>query len=184
VATGSPARASSPASTPEAPAVRRVDSLDGGTLEQLANILVACVDSGASVGFLPPMARDEALAFWRSVPGPGVHLFAADLDGRIAGTVQLHLVLKPNGAHRAEVAKLLVHPSARRRGVGRALMLHAERVARDLGRTLLVLDTREGDVSNQLYRSLGFVEAGRIPQFCRSETGLLDATVIYYKILV
>jgi ribosomal protein S18 acetylase RimI-like enzyme len=114
---------------------------------------------------------------------PGVLLWVAAADGVIQGTVQLHLVQKPNGLHRAEVVKLLVHPGARRQGIARRLMAVLEEEAGRLQRTLLVLDTREGDPSNLLYRSLGYREAGRIPHFCRSEDGRLDATVIYYKLL-
>lgn len=189
-----PEPGSPPAPPPGPPAIWRVESdgLTGEVREGLIDLLVAVVDGGASVGFLPPMAREEAGAFWAGVIQPGVLLFVAGYPGhagapgdagapRIVGTVQLHLVLRPNGRHRAEVAKLLVHPGARRAGTGRALMRTAESAARADGRTLLVLDTREGDVSNLLYRALGYREAGRIPRFCRSAGGGLDATVIYYK---
>jgi ribosomal protein S18 acetylase RimI-like enzyme len=162
-------------------AIRRLDALDQASLDNLADILVATVNDGASVGFLPPMAREEAVAFWRAVSGPNVRLYVAELDGRIAGTVQLQLSPKPNASHRAELCKLLVHPSARRRGLGRALMEHAEREARALGRTLLVLDTRAGDPSNDLYRSMGWIEYGRVPRYARSGDGTLDECVFYYK---
>jgi len=99
----------------------------------------------------------------------------------IIGTVQLHPSPKANSSHRAEVAKLIVHPAARGAGLGRALMQHAEAEARRLGRSLLVLDTRAGDVANHLYRSLGYAEAGRIPRYVRSANGALHETVIYYK---
>jgi ribosomal protein S18 acetylase RimI-like enzyme len=161
--------------------IRTLESLSHEALEQLTDILVATVDDGASVGFLPPMDREEARHFWRRVLAPGTLLFVAELDGRIEGTVQLHLVPKPNGSHRAEIAKLLVHPRARRRGLGRLLMEHAMQAARRLSRTLLVLDTRAGDPSNALYLSLGFVEAGRIPGYARSGNGSLDECIFYYK---
>ncbi|OPG17057.1 hypothetical protein B2M26_03395 [Ferroacidibacillus organovorans] len=114
---------------------------------------------------------------------PSVRLWTADYDGEIVGTVQLHLTMKQNGAHRAEIAKLMVHPQKRRLGIARQLMDVAERAAVEAGRSLLVLDTRAGDPSNTLYRSLGFVEAGRIPQYARSADGQFDETVIYYKLL-
>lgn len=79
--------------------------------------------------------------------------------------------------------KLLVHTSARRQGIGRALMEHLELEARGLGRSTLVLDTREGDPSNDLYRSLGWTLVGPIPQYCRDADGTLAATMIYYKLL-
>jgi ribosomal protein S18 acetylase RimI-like enzyme len=161
--------------------IRRLEAIGEGERRRLIDLLVAVVDDGASVGFLPPLARAEAAAYWEGVLEPGVLLLVAEAAGEVAGTVQLHLALRPNGRHRAEVAKLMVHPRARRAGIGRALMLAAEAEAGRRGRTLLVLDTRAGDVSNRLYRSLGYVEAGRIPRFARSAGGRLDDTVIYYK---
>jgi len=72
-------------------------------------------------------------------------------------------------------------PAYRRRGIARALMEMAEERARQEGRRLLVLDTREGAPSNQLYVSLGYTRAGRIPSYAQSATGTLDATLLYYK---
>ena len=162
--------------------IRRLDGLDRPSLAQLVDVLVACVDDGASIGFLPPLDPTEAEAYWLGVPKPGVVLLVAHDDaGAIVGTVQLHLESRPDGRHRAEVAKLMVHPRARRRGIARRLMHEAEAIARAEDRTLLVLDTRAGDPSNDLYRSLGWVEAGRIPGYAISATGSRDATVIYYK---
>jgi ribosomal protein S18 acetylase RimI-like enzyme len=161
--------------------VRIVDALAPNELEQLTDLLIATVDDGASVGFLPPLARDEARAYWEGVLGPGVILFAAEESGRIAGTVQLQLAMKLNGRHRAEIARLMVHPDFRRRGIGRLLMEQAEAAAIAAGRTLIVLDTREGDPSNALYLSLGYIEAGRIPHYALSAAGSFDATVFYYK---
>ena len=162
--------------------IREIDALGQGELAGLVEMLVAVVDDGASIGFLPPLARDEAERYWRGVPGPDVRLLVAeDGPGGIVGTVQLQLAAKANATHRAEVAKLMVHPRARRRGLGRRLMERLEEVARRERRTLLVLDTREGDPSNELYRALGYVEVGRIPRYARNGDGGLDATVIYYK---
>jgi ribosomal protein S18 acetylase RimI-like enzyme len=161
--------------------VRVIDDLTPNELEQFIDLLIATVDDGASVGFLPPLARDEARAYWEGVPGPGVILLVAEESGRIAGTVQLQLAMKLNGRHRAEIARLMVHTDFRRRGLGRLLMEQAEAAAIADGRTLIVLDTREGDPSNALYLSLGYIEAGRIPHYARSANGSLDATVFYYK---
>ncbi|MCP1310936.1 GNAT family N-acetyltransferase [Paenibacillus tyrfis] len=151
------------------------------SLEQLAELLIDAVESGASVGFLPPLSKEEAMNYWKSALEPGVVLWAAKLDRAIVGTVQLQLAQKKNAAHRAEIAKLMVHTRSRRHGIARALMLAAEERARTENRTLLVLDTRAGDPSNLLYRSLGYVEAGRIPRYARSADGSLDDTVFYYK---
>jgi ribosomal protein S18 acetylase RimI-like enzyme len=160
---------------------RTIDALTPNELEQLVDVLIATVDDGASIGFLPPLSREEARSYWEDALGPGVILLVAEEAGRIAGTVQLHLSLKLNGRHRAEIARLMVHPDFRRRGIGRLLMERAEAVAIEQGRTLIVLDTREGDPSNDLYRGVGYIEAGRIPHYARSASGSLDATVFYYK---
>ena len=108
-------------------------------------------------------------------------LLVAERDGHIVGTVQLQPAESENGAHRGEVAKLLVHPDSRRQGIARALMLALEDEARAAGKTLLVLDTREGDPSNDLYRALGYREAGRIPGWARDAAGTLSATIFWYK---
>src|SRR5262245_25849699 len=161
--------------------IRELSALDPAELGQLVDLLVAVVDDGASIGFLPPLDPVEAAAYWRGVLAPDVALLVAEEGDRIVGTIQLHLVARPNGRHRAEVAKLMVHPVARRRGLGRRLVEAIEAVARRADRSLLVLDTREGDPSNALYRSLGYQPVGRIPGFARSGSGRLDATGIYYK---
>lgn len=150
-------------------------------MDELAELLVRVVADGASIGFLPPLSVPEATRYWEAVIGPDVGLYGALVDGRIVGSVQLHVCTKPNGSHRVEIAKLMTHPGYRRHGIGRLLMLKAEEKAAELGRSLLVLDTREGDPSNRLYSSIGYIEAGRIPGYARSATGELHATVYYYK---
>lgn len=159
-----------------------------GVLEALpgyATLLEAVVAGGASVGFLHPMPSGEAEAFWRRIAegiGSGDILMWSihDKDGPVA-TIQLHPVGKPNGAHRAEIAKLMVHPRARGRGLAKQLMDTAEQAARNLGRRLLVLDTVEGGVADGLYRRLGWTEAGRIPDFALKSGGGAEATVVFWK---
>ena len=169
-------------STQRAPLViREPTRLAPAELDALAELLVAVVDDGASIGFLPPLGHHEARDYWARVLKPGTILLLAAADGQIVGSVQLFLELRPNGRHRAEVGKLMVHPSARRRGLGRQLMLSIEQVARREQRSLLVLDTRQGDPSNALYRSLGYIEVGAIPRYARSADGSLAGTVYYYK---
>ncbi|MCR8843619.1 GNAT family N-acetyltransferase [Paenibacillus sp. SC116] len=163
--------------------IELTNKIDDCIEEELADLLVQVVEGGASIGFLPPLSHREAQDYWAAVLHPDVRLWIAVLNGRIAGTVQLHLCGKPNGNHRAEIAKLMTSPQHRRSGVGRALMHTAEEAAAIDGRTLLVLDTREGDPSNLLYRSIGYQVAGTIPSFARSANGSLDATVLYYKLL-
>jgi ribosomal protein S18 acetylase RimI-like enzyme len=150
-------------------------------LDDLAGLLVACVAEGASLGFHAPLAPDTARDWWAGFPRTGVALLVAERDRRIVGTVQLLVAESENGAHRGEVAKLLVHPACRRQGIARALMTALEAEARAAGKTLLVLDTREGDPSNDLYRALGYREAGRIPGWARDASGTLSATVFWYK---
>lgn len=156
-------------------------------LPQLIHLLQDTVTSGASVGFLPPLNAEDAQRYWKTVfqevvQGSCILLVARDA-GRIIGAVQLALATKPNAWHRAEVQKLIVLSSQRRRGIGRALMQAVEQVARDGERTLLVLDTRQGDSAELLYRSLGYHEVGVIPAYARSANGTLDNTVIFYKTL-
>jgi GNAT superfamily N-acetyltransferase len=147
----------------------------------LTEVLISCVAEGASLGFHTPLAADAARDWWAGVHRDGVILLVAEQKGRIVGTVQLQPAESENGAHRGEVAKLLVHPVWRRQGIARALMKVLEVEARSSGKTLLVLDTREGDPSNDLYHALGYREAGRIPGWARDAAGNLSATVFWYK---
>jgi len=153
-------------------------------LPELAEVLRDCVDGGASVSFLPPLALAEARRFWeRMLPdlaeGHRI-LLAAWLDGEVVGTVMLELSQTPNGLHRAEVQKLLVHRKARRQGIAQGLMHEVEKAALQAGRTLLHLDTCKGYAAEELYRKLGWVEVGIIPKFAKEPEGYCD-TVIFYK---
>jgi GNAT superfamily N-acetyltransferase len=156
-------------------------------LDMLADVLHAVVHDGAGVSFVVPFTMAEARQFWVDKVVPGVrertrHVLVARDNGRIVGTVQFELAWPPNQPHRAEVAKLLVHPVARRRRVGRALMLALESLARAQGRTLLTLDTWTGGHAESLYRSLGYVVVGVIPRFARgSTTPALEPTTVMYK---
>lgn len=153
----------------------------------LAELLVDVVGAGASVGFLPPLSNEEASAYWTDVEAALAlghrELLLAERDGVLVGTVQLELVQKPNARHRAEITKLLVHTRARRQGVGRLLLEEVEQLARSHGRTLLYLDTREGDVAEQLYLKAGYLRAGRIPAYVRDEKGKLEATILLYRLM-
>lgn len=161
--------------------VTEVTSIDDALMEDLINLLIDVVAEGASIGFLPPLSRDKAKAYWESVCKPDVILWMAKCNHRVCGAIQMHLPLKANGAHRAEVAKLMVHPLQRRKGIGRTLMATLENRAKVEEKSLLVLDTRSGDPSNTLYKSHGYVEAGTIPDYAISANGRLEATVFYYK---
>ncbi len=154
---------------------------------ELAGLLQNAVHAGAALGFLPPVTDAAAHAYWHSVAAAVTDgsrlLWVARVGETLAGTVQLDLALRPNGLHRAEVMKVMVHAAHRRRGLGRALLLAVEAEARRIGRTTLVLDTRQGDAAEALYAGLGWVRAGVIPDFARSADGSLHATVIYYRLL-
>ena len=159
-------------------------------LNGLAAVLHAAVHAGASVSFVLPFSLADARAFWRDKVQPGVEdgqrvVLLARSEGEIVGTVQLILDTPPNQPHRAEVAKLLVLPDARRRGIGRALMSAIEDVARRERRTLITLDTRTGDMAEPLYLSMGYVTAGIIPRYAIDPHGQrFDPTTILYKELL
>lgn len=163
--------------------VRRLDALDAAALDDLADILVAVVAAGASVGFLPPLGLEAARAYWEGVCRPGVVLLVAERGGRIVGTGQLDLAMRPNGRRRAEVCKVLVHPEQQGRGIGRAVMQALEVEARADGRRLLHLDTDADAPSNRLYRAMGYQEVGTIPAWAIGADGELHGTTFYYKAL-
>jgi len=174
---------SAPASILE---VRRLDAVGESQLQALADVLVDCVEGGASVSFMLPLTRDKALAFWRKVAdgaarGERVLLVAEDADG-IVGTVQVILEQPENQPHRADVAKMLVHRRARRRGVGEALMRAAESEAAREGKTLLVLDTAD-DTAARLYTRVGWQRAGTIPRYALLPAGGECATTYFYRSL-
>ncbi|HDR7380437.1 MULTISPECIES: GNAT family N-acetyltransferase [Bacillus cereus group] len=162
--------------------IKEIELLDKD-IEELSELLKTVVDDGASIGFLPPLEQEESTKYWQTVLAPEVILFIAKINNKVAGSVQLHLITKPNGIHRAEICKLMTHPNFRRNGIGRSLMQKAEERAKQESRSLLVLDTREGDPSNRLYKSVDYQESGKIPGYAISPNGELDATVIYYKFI-
>jgi GNAT superfamily N-acetyltransferase len=168
----------------QAPVVRRLDAVSEAQIHDLADVLIDCVDSGASVSFMHPLPREKALAFWRRV-ADGVArreralLVAQDASG-IVGTVQLILEQAENQPHRADVAKMLVHRRARRHGLGAELMRMAEQVAREEGKTLLVLDTASGD-AERLYERMGWQRCGVIPGYALMPDGALCDTTYFYR---
>ncbi|HKB02713.1 MAG TPA: GNAT family N-acetyltransferase [Gemmataceae bacterium] len=166
-----------------------IDQLDAPAAASLrpglTDLLVDAVADGASVGFLHPLSPADADAYWSEVfneLAAGRRLLFVARDGnRVMGSVQLDIPARPNAAHRAEVQKLLVHTTARRRGLGTMLMSALEEAAAARGRYLLVLDTRAGDAAGRLYEKLGYVRAGVIPGYARSSSGRLHGTAIYYR---
>jgi len=162
----------------------------GDTAEQLAVVLHDCVHAGASVSFIVPFTIEDALSFWLQKVLPAVKagdriVLVARQNGVIVGTVQLLLDMPPNQAHRAEVAKLLVHPGARRCGIARALMIAIEEVASGLGRRLLTLDTVSDSPAQDLYVSLGWEICGQIPGYALAANGMkLEATTVLFRELL
>lgn len=166
--------------------VRRTGA-DPALADALADILIDCVEGGASVGFMLPLPRARALAFWKAAlagaaRGERVLLVAEDeATGAVVGTVQVVLAMPDNQPHRADVAKMQVRRSARRRGVGEALMRAAEAAAREAGKTLLVLDTVTGSDADRLYTRLGWRRCGEIPGYALWPQGGLCSTTIFYR---
>ena len=158
-------------------------------LPELGALLQDCVHDGASIGFILPFDAAASQAFWTDNVLPAVTrgvrlLLVAEVEGKVAGAVQLDWDTNPNQAHRAEVRKLLVAPAFRRHGIARLLMQALEVRARQLPRSLLTLDTRSSDHAEPLYLSLGYVVAGSIPGYALAPAGeRLDATTIMYKLL-
>lgn len=165
--------------------IRRVLEIDGPLVRGLSDVLVDCVEGGASVSFMAPLTRERADAYWRRV-GEDVArkaralLVAEDAEG-VCGTVQLMLDLPENQPHRADLAKLLVHRRARKRGLGESLTRAAEATARELGRTLLVLDAVTDGPAARLYARLGWKRVGDVPNFALYPDGRYCSTTYFYR---
>lgn len=159
----------------------------GGRIAELSRVLMGCVEGGASVSFMTPLTAATADAFWLGirdrVAAGSTDLLVAELAGEVVGTVQLVMAQPENQPHGADVAKMLVHRGARRRGIGRALMQAVEDLAREQGKTLLVLDTATGQEAERLYRALGWTEVGRVPGYALYPDGRPCDTTFYYKAL-
>jgi GNAT superfamily N-acetyltransferase len=168
-------------------AIRRLEAVDDAQIDALAELIVDCVEGDASVSFMHPLAPEKAQAFWRrvaaSVAAGQTALLVAQDDAGIVGTVQLALDQPENQPHRADLAKMLVHRRARRQGLGAALMEAAEETARACGKTLVVLDTIPGSDAERLYRRLGWLEVGTIPDYALLPRGGLSPTRVFYKAL-
>ena len=152
---------------------------------RLADILIACVDGGAGVSFLPPLSPAVARAYWKRVAGQVAAgsriLLGGWVDAALAGTVMLDIGTPADQQHRAEVKKLLVHPDARRRGLARALMRRVEQEAARAGRSLLTLNTRPGDIAEGLYHAIGWQQAGRFPGYVMNPDGSFGDIVLLWK---
>lgn len=168
--------------------IRVLPSLGAREIRELGDVLIDCVEGGASVSFMLPMTRAKADAFWQNAAagvarGERLVLVAEDVAGIIVGTVTLILNLPENQPHRADLAKMLVHRRARGRGVGAALLTAAEREALSLGRTLLVLDTVTDSDGYRLYVRQGWQRCGEIPYYALWPDGRPCPTTYFYKSL-
>jgi len=167
--------------------IRYLQTIGDREIQGLSDVLIDCVEGGASVSFMLPMSRPKAEAFWRTVAasvarGERLVLVAEDDAGVIVGSVQVILAQPENQPHRGDLAKMLVHRRARRRGIGAALLAAAERSAFSVGKTLLVLDTASGD-AERLYARQGWKRCGQIPNYALWPDGTQCATTIFFKFL-
>ncbi|MGO4526718.1 N-acetyltransferase family protein [Microvirga sp. 2MCAF35] len=158
----------------------------GEQIEALSAVLIDCVEGGASVSFMSPLTRERADAFWQGVAegvarGERILLVAQEASGGIVGTVQVVLKQPENQPHRADIAKMLVHGQARKRGIGAALMRAAEDAARAAGKTVLVLDTVTGGDAERLYERIGWTRSGVIPNYALWPKGGFCDTTVFYK---
>jgi GNAT superfamily N-acetyltransferase len=167
--------------------IRCLQTITDREIQGLSDVLIDCVEGGASVSFMLPMSHAKAEAYWRSMAasaarGERLVLAAEDAAGAILGTVTVILDQPENQPHRGDIAKMLVHRRARRQGVGAALLAAAERCALSAGKTLLVLDTAS-DAAERLYARQGWQRCGQIPEYALLPTGAPCATTFFFKFL-
>jgi GNAT superfamily N-acetyltransferase len=170
----------------EAIQIRCLQTIGDREIQGLSDVLIDCVEGGASVSFMLPMSRAKAEAYWRSTSaslarGERLVLAAEEAAGTIVGTVSVNLDQPENQPHRGDVTKMLVHRRVRRQGVGAALLAAAERSALGAGKTLLVLDTVSGSDGERLYARLGWQRCGEIPDYALWPNGTPCATTIFFK---
>lgn len=167
--------------------VRRIGANETTTyIEALADVLIDCVEGGASVSFMLPLSREKAVAFWRGVADAvarheRVLLVAEDGEGQIVGTVQMIVSQPDNQPHRGDIAKMLVHRKARRRGIAQRLIAAIDDVAREEGKSVLVLDTVTGGDAERLYERAGWQRVGNVPKYALMPNGEFCGTTFFYK---
>lgn len=167
--------------------IRSLQTFDDRDIAGLSDVLIDCVEGGASVNFMLPMTRGKAEIFWRGVAestarGERLVFAAEDETGAIVGTVQVILKQPENQPHRGDLSKMLVHRRARKRGVGAALLTAAEKSALAAGKTLLALDTASDD-AERLYERQGWQRFGQVPDYAMWPDGGFCAATFYYKSL-
>lgn len=167
------------------PRIRQLETIGARELAGLRDVLIDCVEGGASVNFMWPMTREKAERYWREVAdslarGERAIVIAEDDHGEIMGTAQAVWAGAENQPHRADISKMLVRRNARRHGVGAVVLAAAERAARAAGRTLLVLDTASPE-AERLYERGGWQRVGTVPKYALMPDGPFCSTVFYYK---
>jgi len=167
------------------PKVRKVDAIGPRELAGLCDVLIDCVEGGASVNFMWPMTRAKAEAYWHGIAaslarGERAVVVAEDDRGEILGTAQAVWAPQENQPHRADISKMLVRRNARRHGIGALVLAAAERAALEAGRTLLVLDTASAE-AERLYERSGWQRVGMVPRYALLPDGPFCSTVIFYK---
>lgn len=176
-----------PVPAPLSTTIRRLNADEAAVcVDALADVLIDCVQGGASVSFMWPLSRADARAFWRGV-AEGVAreerilLIAEDAQGGLVGTAQLIVGMPENQPHRADVAKMLVHRKARRQGLAQRLLAAVEDAARAAEKTVLVLDTATGSDAERLYQRAGWQRAGMVPDYALMPDGAMCGTTFFYK---
>ena len=167
------------------PRIRQLETIGARELAGLCDVLIDCVDGGASVSFLWPMTRQKAESYWRDVAhslarGERAVVIAEDERGEYMGTAQAIWAGPENQPHRADLSKMLVRRNARRHGVGARVLAAAEEAARAAGRTLLVLDTASPE-AERLYERGGWQRVGSVPKYALMPDGAFCSTVFFYK---
>ncbi|TXH70871.1 MAG: GNAT family N-acetyltransferase [Thiothrix sp.] len=163
--------------------IRAVDTLNEPQLDELSQLLIACVEAGASVGFMLPLATSKALDYWQDInsslqQGERLVLIAETDTGEIVGSVQIVLSQPDNQPHRADLSKMLVHPKARRQGIAAALLTAAETDAQQQGKSLLVLDTANPE-AERVYERGGWLRCGSVPDYALWPAGGLCDTTFF-----
>ncbi|QJT10625.1 GNAT family N-acetyltransferase [Oceanidesulfovibrio marinus] len=164
--------------------IYQLTALSDTQFHDLCALLIDSVESGASMGFLAPITKQKAAAYWSGVAAEvsdGLVLLVAEEDGAIVGSVQVAPCARENGCHRADLKKLFVLRSHRGRGIASRLMRAAEEAAASLGLTLLILDTHEGSKAEPMYQHWGWRKVGVIPGYATGPDGTLHNTAFYYK---
>jgi len=167
--------------------VRRVGANEAsGYVEALADVLIDCVEGGASISFMLPISRAKAIEFWTRVMhgvarDERILLVAENTEGRVLGTVQIVTDQPENQPHRADIAKMLVARRARRRGIAQHLLIAADEAARGAGKSVLVLDTVTGGDAERLYERAGWQRVGVVPNYALMPDGTLCGTTFFHK---